>query len=372
MTTTNEMPAAPSRQLTRSKDDRVLAGVCSGLARYVDVDPVIFRVLVAVLSVFGGAGIVLYIIGWLLIPEAGRPTSEAESLLGRVQGRPIAQVAFAAVAVAVTLGVVHDGNGAALVLGGLALVAFLVLRNRSAYAGAAEPLATTPAGSTISADHLATSGSAATTPDAWAPRTPRPRSALGLLTTSAVLLVLGVLLALDAGDLVNVTAKSALAAALLVLGGGLVVGARVGAARWLIAPAVVLVLLLGALQVVGVPLRGGTGDRLWQAGSSAELRTPYRLAAGTAHLDLSGLVATDRIARVVASVGAGRLVVTVPQDATVTVHGHAGVGNVEIFGIEDAGLAADRDVTAGGTSPGSLDLDLAVGIGEVVVARASA
>lgn len=57
-------------------------------------------------------------------------------------------------------------------------------------------------------------------------------------------------------------------------------------------------------------------------------------------------MATDRTARVVASVGAGRLVVTVAQDATVTVHDHAGVDNVEIFGIEDAGLAAERDVTA--------------------------
>ncbi len=56
-----------SKKLYRSKDDRVIAGVCSGLAKYFDIDPVIIRVI-AVLSIFAnGVGILAYIILWLFV-----------------------------------------------------------------------------------------------------------------------------------------------------------------------------------------------------------------------------------------------------------------------------------------------------------------
>ena len=59
------------RRLVRSKDDRMIAGVASGIAAYFDVDVTVVRISIAVLSVFGGAGVALYIAGWLLMPEAG-------------------------------------------------------------------------------------------------------------------------------------------------------------------------------------------------------------------------------------------------------------------------------------------------------------
>src|SRR5437764_4065122 len=65
---TTEMPTAEDRRLTRSHDDRIIAGVCGGVARYLDIDPVIPRIGLAVLAVFGGAGLIVYALAWLLIP----------------------------------------------------------------------------------------------------------------------------------------------------------------------------------------------------------------------------------------------------------------------------------------------------------------
>ncbi len=61
------------KKLVRSAN-KVLAGVCGGIADYFDVDPTLVRVLYAVLSLFSAAfpGLLLYIILLLLIPEAGR------------------------------------------------------------------------------------------------------------------------------------------------------------------------------------------------------------------------------------------------------------------------------------------------------------
>jgi len=60
-----------------------LAGVAGGLADYTGVDAVVFRVLFAVLTLFGGAGLLLYLIGWLLLPDEGQESAPVESLLGR-------------------------------------------------------------------------------------------------------------------------------------------------------------------------------------------------------------------------------------------------------------------------------------------------
>ena len=68
-TTTQELPpgAAPPCR-ARSREGRVLGGVCAGLGRYFDVDPIIFRIGAIVLVLVGGAGLVAYLAAWLLIP----------------------------------------------------------------------------------------------------------------------------------------------------------------------------------------------------------------------------------------------------------------------------------------------------------------
>ncbi len=60
-----------ARPLRRSADDRVLAGVASGIARYLDADVTLVRVIIAALALFSGAAVALYIAAWLLIPEDG-------------------------------------------------------------------------------------------------------------------------------------------------------------------------------------------------------------------------------------------------------------------------------------------------------------
>jgi phage shock protein C len=69
-------PAQP-RQLCRPASDRMLAGVAAGVARYLDVDVTIVRILFTVLAVLGGAGVPIYLAGWLLIPEESTEQSIA-------------------------------------------------------------------------------------------------------------------------------------------------------------------------------------------------------------------------------------------------------------------------------------------------------
>jgi phage shock protein PspC (stress-responsive transcriptional regulator) len=93
MTTTTENPEATTgnrpaaRELRRSADDRMLGGVVGGLARYLDVDATLLRVVFAALTIMGGAGVALYAAGWLLIPEDGAEQSIAASYLGSHRSR---------------------------------------------------------------------------------------------------------------------------------------------------------------------------------------------------------------------------------------------------------------------------------------------
>jgi phage shock protein C len=65
------------RQLRRSSDDKMLAGVAGGVARYLNADVTLVRVIVAALVLFTGAGAALYIAAWLLIPQDGEDQSIA-------------------------------------------------------------------------------------------------------------------------------------------------------------------------------------------------------------------------------------------------------------------------------------------------------
>ena len=73
--------------LRRPVEDSVVAGVAAGLARYLGVDVTIIRIAFVVLTVFGGAGIPLYLAGLLLIPEEGSEVSIASSLTGSLRSR---------------------------------------------------------------------------------------------------------------------------------------------------------------------------------------------------------------------------------------------------------------------------------------------
>lgn len=75
----SEAPASPPpgpRRLTRSRTDQVIGGVSGGLGAYLDVDPVLIRIAWVALVIFGGTGILLYILAWVIIPEEDPDAAE--------------------------------------------------------------------------------------------------------------------------------------------------------------------------------------------------------------------------------------------------------------------------------------------------------
>ncbi len=59
-----------TQRLTRPDQDKVIAGVCSGLGNYFDVDPVIVRIAWIVFSLVGGSGVLAYLLAWFIIPDS--------------------------------------------------------------------------------------------------------------------------------------------------------------------------------------------------------------------------------------------------------------------------------------------------------------
>src|SRR3954470_13398134 len=112
---TGSSPGASSEQvldqlrgLRRSSDDKVLAGVCGGLGRSLGIDPLLLRVVLAVLVLFGGTGIVLYALGWLLMPQDDGTASVGQQALDRPKFRPSGSTVGLAVllVIAVSIGVI--------------------------------------------------------------------------------------------------------------------------------------------------------------------------------------------------------------------------------------------------------------------------
>jgi phage shock protein C len=74
----------PGKRLYRTREGRVVAGVCAGVAAYFGVDPTLVRLAFAVFTIFGGAGILIYLIAWIVIPEEGGDGSSiAESFVSK-------------------------------------------------------------------------------------------------------------------------------------------------------------------------------------------------------------------------------------------------------------------------------------------------
>jgi phage shock protein C len=74
-------PQRPIRTFRRLRDSRMVAGVCSGLADYYNVDPVIVRLAMAVSTIFDlGSTLIFYCIAILMVPEEGKETSIAQEL----------------------------------------------------------------------------------------------------------------------------------------------------------------------------------------------------------------------------------------------------------------------------------------------------
>ncbi|WP_407287640.1 PspC domain-containing protein [Streptomyces sp. BP-8] len=103
-------PTPPAAPLRRSRRHKVIGGVCGGLGREWDLDPVIFRIVLAVLAV-GGLGLIAYGFAWLLIPLDGEDENEGRRLLsGRVEGSALTALLFALVGCGLFLTTLAKGS----------------------------------------------------------------------------------------------------------------------------------------------------------------------------------------------------------------------------------------------------------------------
>ena len=104
-------PTPPHAPLRRSRRHKVVGGVCGGLGRHWDLDPVIFRIVLAVLSLSGGLGLIAYGFAWLLIPLDGEEENEGRRLLsGRVEGSALTALLFALVGCGLFLTTLGKGS----------------------------------------------------------------------------------------------------------------------------------------------------------------------------------------------------------------------------------------------------------------------
>ncbi|MEU4559003.1 PspC domain-containing protein [Actinoplanes sp. NPDC023936] len=118
------------QQLVRPRDGRYIAGVCGALARATNTDPVLWRVLLGVLGILGGTGVLLYLIGWLIIPSEGDTASPVESLLGKGRSgmAPLSVVLLGSAALLTFAFIVNSGARASMLAAAVILGAFLLIK----------------------------------------------------------------------------------------------------------------------------------------------------------------------------------------------------------------------------------------------------
>lgn len=397
-TTTPPRGYPPVSELRRSRSDRKILGVAGGLGRYAGVDPLVLRVLFVVLAVFGGSGLLLYALGWLLIPDEGERESAGQQMMhGRMGGSGASRVVLTVVAVVIgllVLGATIDTGpalGGAGVLIVVAVVVVLLARNGPAPQSPVEtgpvgtygPVPPPAPGAYGQTPGTAYAGAAPIEPPAspaWetAPLPPPPpvprreRSVLGRLTVSATLLVVGLMVGWNVvsdGQAEDFKAVSVIATALAVVGLGLVVGAFVGRSRGLIVLGLLLALVTAASAAADDGFGEGVGDRTWRPATVAGAEREHRLGVGDAVLDLTRLPA-GRDADVKVRVGVGQLTVIVPDDARVEVTTHVGAGNLQVLDrpVQD-GTDLGDSVTVGDTGGGTLTIDAEIGLGALEVRR---
>jgi phage shock protein PspC (stress-responsive transcriptional regulator) len=400
----------------------VIAGVCGALGRHLSLDPVIFRVVLAVLCVSGGIGLFLYGLAWLVIPIGGRPPrrNELQRLLsGHVDAQSLGAVLVTLLGTGVLFAYMSEGNHFfSLLL--IALLAIAAVRYdparhphprpataADAPAPGAEPADDGPEDAVPSNARPGPAPAdgppppppqpiAPTTPPApawWQREHPPAEQAdadetiqlppyeaeRSFLTPVFLLLALlagaGVWLAARA-DHHSADVPAILAAALLALAVGLLVGALRGRGRGraLAVPALLLTLALAAVGSLPASLRTGVGREVWAPASAAAVRTNYQLGAGKGLLDLTHAdPGPGRTLRVDAEVGVGYLHVVLPADAGVQVTAHTGAGELVLPDHSHRnGMSRTGKLDLPATEPqshGTIALNLQVGAGRLEVDR---
>ena len=302
--TTVEQPAA--KRLERSRSDRMLAGVSGGLARYFDIHPAFYRVGFVVLTLIGGAGVLIYVAAALVIPDEGEEDSIAAKALRERRDRPWPLVGLALIAIAalvllsrVSIWPRGDASWILLLVGGIIV---LQLSHRPRPMAAAE--GTEPAAPTAR-------------PSPW--RWPK-RIAIGLATAFGIAL------------------------------------------------AFVLVAAAIFAAVFHVHVGNGIGDRTYDVTAFSDLRSDYKLGIGDLRVDMRDVQLPVGVTPLRMRVDVGRLVLVVPHNAALRVHSEADVGSVNLLGRSVDGREIDRGVDESGKHV--LELDAHVGAGSLHVERA--
>jgi phage shock protein PspC (stress-responsive transcriptional regulator) len=321
------------RRLVRSRENRVIGGVCAGIARYLGVDPLIIRATAAALVLLGGLGAFLYVGALLLLPDDDGPAlADATTTRGRLL---------------TVLGVVALVGAAAVVLSGAVLGSLGVLVPLSFLA-----LAGLVVWWLVSGEGLSGSG-----------RDVARRSALGL----GVLLLSAVIFA--AGGWAVGTGGGTLAAALVIgAGAAVALGAFVHPVRWLVLPALGLALGAGIASAADLDLRGGAGEREYRPLAATDVRDHYRLGVGRLVVDLRRAQLDAGDVPLELEVGMGQAVVLVAEDVCVATRARVAMGGVQVFGRDNAGIDLDwedRPVAPSGVT--RLVVDAHVGFGGLEV-----
>jgi hypothetical protein len=202
-----------------------------------------------------------------------------------------------------------------------------------------------------------------------APPADRHGPAAATVLVGALLVLVGIGWLLDASG-VEVPWRAVLPAALIAVGLACVAGAFRGRQHALmvvgVALTVVLSLAAAADWDLDVPWGGGVGDRTERPTTPADL-TGYELGVGNLVVDLRQLQVPPGTTAVEARVGIGELVVEVPQGVSVQVVASSGLGQVQVFGDEDGGIASRIDASSEQGGDRRLELDARVGLGQVRV-----
>jgi hypothetical protein len=397
------------------------------------MDPVIFRITLAVLSATGGLGLIFYGFAWLFVPYDDEEENELRKLLtGRVDGQALAAVLFALVGCGVFLTMLKNGGVLTFAVILSLLLAGAGYWSRQRGAPGPDPLASQavadappepkapPVITTWPSwwrDPIVKDGThVGGTGYLWGPRDSRDLDVAAAVNISRGIPgepredVTGVrprppkprgprwvggrvfLLALLAGGLgtgltwedhpLGTSLQTGLSCALVVFGLGIAVSAflgRTGAGSILLA-IVTAGLLAGS---AAVPKDIGTQwmRTTWQPTAVAQVRDHYDLGTGVGTLDLSRLRVPDgRTVATRADVGLGRIEVIVPRDVTVRLTIEVGLGDIQLPGDKQKDVDVEpgkRQETTlppvtGDKNAGTLALDLRVGAGQVEVTRAAA
>lgn len=201
------------------------------------------------------------------------------------------------------------------------------------------------------------------------PKPPRPNYAAWVV--GGLMVVFGILWLLDIAGVLTLRASLVLPTILAVVGVALILGARDGPHTGLVVVGVFLTLAVIAIATTPPEaFSGGVGERSFVVRAPDELAARYELGVGDLRLDLRDLTLAES-AEVEVAVGAGEMVVVVPDDIPVSVDASVGAGEIELFGEAVDGLSVVKSYVSPGFDEAdvTLTLDLDVAAGRIEVRR---